>query len=383
MRVLIVHPHLSSGGGVPRVVKNLSRCLGSRGIDSSVITLTPCTLDDVNRYEGSDLYFPSSYGYGSRPRSAGIGEAIRLIKEIIGLRVMLKKYAEDFDVVNLYNFPSTWAAYGINKPVVWMFNEPGDVRYNLRQSLLLKAIYGLGVAMDKHIINKYVNTICVGDESNFERVKRRYGRDPHLIPYGLDMSASCPEKNNEIREQYGLQGRFVVLHPGIISPQKNQLESLKAVDRLRGKIKDIVLVLSGLSGGAYRKTIDEYIGAKGLERHVVFTGHLKEEASRRLYGASDVALFPEKTEGGWLYPFEVITSGAPLIVSKAFAAGGVIGREKLGLVTDDFASAIEYVFQNPQKTRRVSERAFTWVKNNFGWENYTRQMVKVFNSVIV
>ncbi|MFQ5354133.1 MAG: glycosyltransferase family 4 protein, partial [Thermodesulfobacteriota bacterium] len=298
------------------------------------------------------------------------------------LNAMLRKKAGDYDVVNLYNFPSTWAAYGLKKPVVWMFDEPGDIRSNLRQSLVLKAMYGGGVSIDKYIINNFVDTICVADETNRERVLRRYGREPHLIPYGMDIGPSCPKKNEEMRHLFGLDGRFVVFHPGMISAQKNQLESLKAVWRLHEKIKDIVLVLTGVSHDGYRKTIEAFIKEKKIEKHVVFLGHLSEESSRHLYMASDVAVFPEQSAGGWLYPFEVISSGAPIVASKAFAASSLIGREKLGLVTDDLASAIEYIFLHPQKSRRTSERAFEWARRNFGWEHFTGQMVDVFDSVI-
>ncbi len=382
MRVLIVHPHLASPVGSARVVKNLSKCLGQRGIDSSVLTLTPCGETEGPDCKGSDLYFPASFGYERRPGSNGVGEAMRLIKEIKSLGAMLKRKAEDFDVVNLYNFPSTWAAYGLKKPVVWMFNEPGDIRENLRKSLLMRSVYGLGVRMDRHIINNYVDTICVGDESNRERVMQRYGREPRLIPYGMDIAAHCPPGRDEAKRKYGLQGRFVVLHPGILSPHKNQMESVRAVGILRKKIKDIVLVITGLSRGSYKDSLDAYIRSNRLEGHVIFTGHVKESETQKLYRASDVAVFPEKSEGGWLYPFEVISSGATLVVSKAFAAGGLIGRERLGLVTDDMASAIEYVFLNPSKSRLAAEKAFSWMSRNFGWDNFAGKMVDVFDSVI-
>jgi len=382
MRVLIVHPHLASSRGSARVVKNFSRCLGQRGIESSVLTLTPCLGTEGDACKGSDLYFPASFGYDSPTHANGLGEALRLIKEIKNLGAMLKRQAEDFDVVNLYNFPSTWAAYGLTKPVVWMFNEPGNIRENLRSSLLMKSLYGLGVRMDRYIINKYVDTICVGDDSNRARVMRRYGREPHLIPYGMDIGAEYPPRREEAKRLYGLEGRFVVLHPGIISPRKNQMESIKAVQVLRNKIKDIVLVFTGIAKGSYRNTLDAYIKAHALENHVIFTGHVKDKDTQNLYKATDVAVFPEKSEGGWLYPMEVISSGATLVVSKAFAAGGLIGRERLGLVTDDMASAIEYIFLNPLKSRLAADKAFGWINRNFGWENFTGKMVDVFNTVI-
>jgi len=383
MRVLIVHPHLSSSGGSAKVVENFSECLGRRGIESSVLTLTPCGEAEGSNYKGSDLYYPASFGYERPPGSVGLGEALRLIKEIKGLSAMIKRRAEDFDIINLYNFPSTWAAYGLNKPAVWMFNEPGDVRENLRSSLLLKGLYGLGVRMDRHIINKYVDSICVGDDSNRERVIRRYGREPHLIPYGMDIGLDCPLEREKKGSSYALEGRFVVIQPGIISPRKNQMESLRAVEILRAKIKNILLVITGLSYGSYRESLNAYIRDKGLARHVIFTGHLRESETRSLYRASDVALFPEKSEGGWLYPLEVISSGARLVVSKAFAANGLIRRERLGLVTDEPASAIEYVFLNPAKSRLASQKAFKWISGNFGWDNFTGKMVDVFDSVIV
>jgi len=169
MRVLIVHPHLSASGGAARVVSNLTRCLGERGIESSLMTLSPTDAVEHD-FNGAGLYFPSSCGYSSVPGSSGPSESMRLIREIKALASMLRRHAAEYDVVNIYNFPSTWAVYGLDKPVVWMFNEPGDIRDNLRRSLLLRSVYGLGVRMDRFIINRYVDTICVGDDSNRERV---------------------------------------------------------------------------------------------------------------------------------------------------------------------------------------------------------------------
>ncbi len=381
MRVLMVHPHLSPAGGSLRVVKNLSQCLGERGIESSLMTLTPFKGMEED-FAGSSLYFPASCGYSALSGANCVSESMRLLREIKCLGAMLRRHADDFDLINIYGFPSTWAVHGIKKPVVWMFNEPGDIRGNLRRFSLLRGVYGLGVRMDKFIINNYVDTICVGDESNRDRVIRRYGREPRLIPYGMDMGDLPSKKNSDFRQKLGIEGRFVVVQPGMVSPQKNQLESIKAIERLRQRIHDIVLVIAGLSQGGYRKRLDEYIRRNGLERHVIFTGHVRDKDVRSLYSASDVALFPERSDSGWLYPLEVISSGATLVVSEAFDASRLIARERLGLVTNDLASAIEYVFKNPSKSRRAAERAFKWVRGNFGWENYTGKMVEVFESVV-
>ncbi len=382
MRVLIVHPHLSAAGGAARVVRRLAQGLDRRGIETSLLTLTPLEGVEEDFSFTSDLYFPSSSGYSARPGSGGLGETKRLLREITTLASMLRRHAKDFDVVNIYNFPSTWAVYGLGKPVVWMFNEPGDIRENLRRSLFLRSVYGLGVRMDRHMVNSHIHTICVGDESNRDRVMRRYGREPRLVPYGMEVGSLPEGRDSEMRRRLGIEGRFVLLQPGMVSPQKNQLESLRVLKVLKKRIRNVVLVFAGLSTGAYRKRLDEYIRRNGLENDVIFTGHVREKEALALYGASDVALFPEKAETGWLYPLEVFSSGATLVVSEAFGSASFIAREGLGLVTNDMASAIEDIFRNPGKGRQVAARAFEWVDRNFGWDNFTGSMVDVFESAV-
>ncbi len=382
MRVLIVYPYFTASGLATRVVSNLSPCLKRRGVQTSLLTLAlPQGVQEL-LHSFSDIYLPRDSAIAAPAMPSIPSDPLVLLREIRTLASMLRRHALNYDVVYICGFPATWAVYGLPRPVIWNFNEPGEIRDTLRASALTRGLYGLGVRMDKIVVNKHIDTICVGDESNGERVLRRYGRQARLVPYGLNTGALPEARNEETRRRLGIEGRFVLLQPGMVSPAKNQLESLRVLKRLKEKIGNVVLVFAGIAQGGYKRLLDEYIKRQGLEKDVIFTGRVREGEARALYTASDVALFPEKTDSGWLYPLEVFSAGATLVTSAAYSASSVIAREGLGFVASDMAEAIEHIFRNPAKGRQVAKRAFEWLDRNFGWDNFAGNMMDVFENVV-
>lgn len=382
MKVLMVMPGPLGRRGGPRPLVKLARLVRGRGVECALLsTAAPGGPGDPG--PGVRVIRP-----GSRPlvsleeRASGMGMALSLVEEIKTTASMLRAHAPDFDVVCVHGFPATWAVRGLERPVVWLFDEPGETRDTLRRSLILRGLYGLGVRMDRLVVRGSVNAICVGDESNAERVMRRYGVEPRVIPYGVDLGELPGRRNEALRRRLGIEGRFVLMQQGMVSPAKNQMESLRAVKRLRGRIGKIVLLIAGFAGGAYRRRLEEYIRGNGLEGHVIFLGRVQGQDARDLYAASDVALFPECADTGWHHPLEVMASGATLVVSRAYAASALIAREGLGLVTDDMAAAVEYVFRNPSMGRRAAQRAHEWARRNFGWERFAGSMVEVFEGAM-
>lgn len=380
MKVLLVHPHMMVHGGAETVVTNLAICLTKRGIENAILTLS--VSDNVLKISEGLRFITPDKKYVYKMRSVSFLDAIGLVNEIVALRALVRKNIEFFNVINVHNFPATWSIFPNRKPCVWMCNEPPDLWHNPNPSIPLKVLRDIGVACDRLIVSKSISAICVADEFSAKRVIERYGRQPKIIHYGIDYDFFSSGDERQVSQRFDLYNNFVLLQVGWISPQKNQLESIKAVERLRSDIPNIKLILAGSGQNPYGKILREYVYTKGLEKYVVFTGHLSKKIIRDLYHACDLVLSPVRSQGGWLAPFEALCASKPIIVSPSMTASSIIRKEKIGTVTNDFAKAIWDIYNNPRPYHDTARRGKRWVADNLNWDTFCQRMLAVFESVL-
>lgn len=381
MKVLIVNRYMGIYGGAETVVKELASHLNNLGVKNLIITLN--ISEEVKKICSSLEVITPQKVFSYRFRSTDFLSSLGIIREIKTLRYLVKKYASGFDLINVHNFPANWAIAGLNKPVVWMCNEIPDFYYNPRPSLAVKLLRKTGIMLDRSIVNKFIGTICAADEFNAQKVISRYGRTPKIIPYGIDYDFfSEDDENNETAKGYGLNKSFVLLQAGMLSPEKNQLESIRVVEKLRNEISGIKLILAGKGGGAYEKMLKDYIEKKGLRDDIIFTGHLSKREVKNLYHICDIALFPVKTQGGWLAPFEALSAGKPAVVSTTMGAASIFKKENLGVVSDDFTGAIKEIYIKYNFYKTIAQKDKEWVKNNLTWELFTKRMLAIYEETL-
>ncbi|MCX5782046.1 MAG: glycosyltransferase family 4 protein [Elusimicrobia bacterium] len=383
MKALIVQRYMSYYGGAENVVKELSENLLKMGVENSVIALN-------NSEETKEIYKNIKLLLPKKPlpnvfRSTDFFSALGIIRELYWLRKLLVKYYKSFDVINIHNFPANWVVFGIDKPIVWMCNEPPDFYSNPKPSLLLKILRYFGILIDKFFVQHYVDIICVADKINAERVEKRYKKTPIIIPYGIDQQ-SFTAKNEDISsflKGIGVDSdELVLLQVGVISPQKNQIESIKALQSLMNKGIKAKLVLAGKTDGPYFEFISKYIADHNLSKFIVFTGHVNRETIGKLYKRAQVCLFPVKEQGGWLAPFEALLNKKPVIVSKTMGAAAIINENNFGIVADNFSLAIIEMNENLYKYQQNAEKASEWIRNNLTWDNFAKKFISVFAQAI-
>jgi len=382
MRVLIVHPHLTYLGGAELVVVKLSENLAKFGIDNSILTLS-LSKEINNKYSYLNFILPTKQ-YPCKSKSVNLFRSLRTIKETQILSSLIKRYAKDFDVVNLHNFPATWAfaLSGLKKPCVWYCNEVPNIWHNPHPSLELRMIYRLGSILDKWIIRK----ICVADPINAEKVNKTYKIIHKVMPYGIDVDffeIVSENERQEIIKKYNLEGKFILIQVGLITPQKNQLASIQAVKDLVNDIPDVKLVLVGRPiGSLYIEEIKRYIQEENLEEYIIFTGHLSREEIKILYKISHIGLFPVKEQGGWLSPFEAICCEMPVIVSSTMGASTLIKEYQLGAVTDNLTETIREIINNYSFYKERAKQAKQWVKRNLSWDNFAKNLSSMFRDIL-
>lgn len=380
MRVLIVNPHTSFYGGAERVVVKLANYLTKKGIENALVTLT--MIPEVRRdLHGTRIIVPEK-GYSLKVRSSGVASALGLVKEIARMWKGVHDNINSFDVINVHNFPANWCTFPYRKPVVWMCNEPPELWQNVNPSLPLKIVFGTAMKIDGFMVRNYMDTICVADEFNAQRIKQKYGRESVITPYGVDCEFFSAGNGKRSREKLGLENEFLMAQVSIVIRSKNQLKSIKTLEGIKKKIPDAKLVLSGTAEGEYADMLRSYVREHGLGKNVIFTGHMPSEDIRDLYAASNAVLFPIKAQGGWLSLFESLCAAKPIVVSPEMTASAIIKQNDLGVVTDDFVEAVEEIYQNPVKHAQKAKKGREWVKQNLSWEKFCQKLVNEFEAAM-
>jgi glycosyltransferase involved in cell wall biosynthesis len=180
-------------------------------------------------------------------------------------------------------------------------------------------------------------------------------------------------------KEWDLKNKFVVMQSGLIVEARNQLESIKAIEKVKEKIPNVLLVLTGKEDPQYKKKLDEYIKEKKLERYVkyaIFSGD--KEKLRNLYKTADIGIFPILGQGGVLAPFEMLSAGIPIIISEDMETASFIKSKNLGIVTKDYCNAILEIYNNQEKHKNIALTGAKFVKENLSWETFTEKMIKAF-----
>jgi glycosyltransferase involved in cell wall biosynthesis len=79
-----------------------------------------------------------------------------------------------------------------------------------------------------------------------------------------------------------------------------------------------------------------------------------------------------------LAPFEALCAKKPVIVSSELTAANIIKKERVGIVTKDYAKAILDIYNNPDKYHESGKRGEKYVRENLSWDRFCKGMVDVF-----
>jgi len=181
-----------------------------------------------------------------------------------------------------------------------------------------------------------------------------------LIPHGIpDVGFVDP---TDFKDQFGVEGKVVLLTFGLLSPNKGIEYVLNALPHILGEFPDVVYIVLGAThpnelrehGEAYRLSLEILAKKNKLEKNVIFYNRFVElETLKEFIGAADFYITPylneaQITSGALAYTFgagKVVIStpywhAAELLaedhgVLVPFCDAPAIAREVIGLLRDD------------------------------------------------
>ena len=131
-------------------------------------------------------------------------------------------------------------------------------------------------------------------------------------------------------------GAELIVHAGRLSPEKNLLTLLAAMEEVFHKRPHVKLALCG--EGPLHDTLAAQVSAKGMEERVIFAGFVRNVAS--WLKRADVAITISETEGHPNSVLEAAATGAPLVLSDIGAHRAIVDESSAAFVPPLDAHAI-------------------------------------------
>lgn len=377
-RVLIVAPAMSVYGGAELVIVRLANHLTRQGVGNTLLTTA---IPPVMRAEldGTEIRVVERQTPSLTRR---ITRALGL-DDVAALRRELGRISAAYDVVNIHNFPAELAATACRRPVVWLCNEPPRIslRVDMEKRMIPRLVMEAFLRHERRVVRRRVDLAVVADPFNARRFESLYGCVPEIVPYGIDGRYFVKGDGAAARARFGLDERFTLLQVGMITPLKNQMESIRTLRQVKAEIPDARLVLAGAGEPAYLDEVRRFIRDNDLAGDVVITGHVDRAAVRDLYHAADLLIHPIRTQGGWLSPFEAVSAGLPVVVSEEMTAADLVRDHGLGIVTGDYSAAVLEIRRNASAYREAARAGRDWVAENLSWDRCCTQMTGLFGRV--
>jgi PEP-CTERM/exosortase A-associated glycosyltransferase len=208
----------------------------------------------------------------------------------------------------LYEMRASWEDAAVDHGST----KQGSVRYRLMRST------------ETHVLRRaaHITTICEGLKSE---IRERGISDDRItvIPNAVDVDCFRPLDvgSDSLRERFDAVGRVVLVFCGSFYSYEGLSMLLRAVDELREKIPEILLLLAG--GGPEQQSLEESIQRRNVGAHVRIVGRIRQHEVNELYNLADLCVFPR-------IPMRLTELVTPLKPLEAMAAGGIVLASAVG-----------------------------------------------------
>ena len=259
---------------------------------------------------------------------------------------MALAYAKRHNIPLIYTWHSLWK--DIMYKTVWL---PG----------LISAAYLEHINI-KRLVN-YSDAYTVPSMKVYKRAMKVLlaKKEPILLPSGVQVEpflVENKEKIDQIRYQYRLENKKVILFLGRISREKRILTIIRYMKK---KLKeDDSLRVAIVGSGLYSVHITKWAKRHKLQDSIIFSGPVLNRDTTDFYHLASVFVSGSKMETQGLTYIEAMTSGRVVLAQKDPVLDGVIEDGKNGFTFNkkkDFLEKLDYILKNEDKLNDVKEAA--------------------------
>ena len=364
-------------GGVETHAENLYPRIAARGCEVTVFTRKSYVDPDINEYEG-----------------------VRLVP----LACLRNKYFEAF----LHTFLAVFAARRIRPDILHIHAVGPSLFVPVARLLGMKVVmthhgpdyerqkWGgfarFALRMGERLGCKWADGIICISGQIAEMLRLKYGRDPVIIPNGVNMPAGGLDLGNP--EKYGVEKGKYILAVGRFVPEKGFHDLLKAF-RLMGERKSfsdetslrqtqenwkLLIVGDTVHDDAYSTSVKaEAHGNDG----VVLAGALSGEELQEVYAHAGLFVLPSYYEGLPIVLLEAMSHGLSCILSDIPANRNIeLARDRYFQAGDVEGLALKMrEFMDSPLSPQARQDQIRLVTERFAWGGIAAKTQEVYRSI--
>jgi len=167
----------------------------------------------------------------------------------------------------------------------------------------------------KYSINKAAKIIVVSKTTKKDLIKS-YNISEEKIEVVYNGGPRCHPERGSASWRRRVEGSSYILYAGTIQPRKNLSVLIDAFNKFIQTNKDFKLVIVGKKGWLY-ENIFQKVKNMGLDKNVIFTGHISDQQLVRYYKNAFCLVLPSLYEGFGLPVLEAMDNDCPVIASSS------------------------------------------------------------------
>lgn len=187
------------------------------------------------------------------------------------------------------------------------------------------------------------------------------------------------KEKSEIKQRYGLGEKKIILQVGSVYENKGQDRSIKLLEPLLKKERDLVFAFAGgIVSQEYFETVKNTAKELNVEDKVVYLGEVSPgKEMNELYNLADATIFVSKYESFGLVCIESMAAGVPVILCSESLA--TFGEGSIVSSNENFEKDLEdIIFSDDESYNLICEAARNNAICNYTWEIIAENYLKSF-----
>ena len=203
-----------------------------------------------------------------------------------------------------------------------------------------------------------------------------------VIPNGINVE-DLYDKKSPLSKKYA--NKKIILSVSNLIKVKGIDLNLHAIAKLKERHPYIYYLIIG--DGIERKTLEVLVQKLDLKNNVEFLGQLSHKKVMEYMSICDIFSLPSWNEGFGIVYIEAMVHGKSAIACQGEGIDGIIRDKKTGILVkpknvNSLVGAVNFLLSNPEKTKKIGEKAKKLVLKNYTWIQAVRRIIKIYKKTL-